>query len=62
MRRKPWDSQSGSAAAEGVDGAMVADVELRALPVELGLGAVARVRQAGAEHRGDEGHGRLIFM
>ena len=42
---------------------MVADVELGALAVELGLGAVARVRelvrifQAGGGHRGDEGHG-----
>ena len=55
--------QLAAGAAEGVDGAMVADVELGALAVELGLGAVARVReparvlQAGGEHRGDEGHG-----
>jgi hypothetical protein len=55
--------QLAAGAAEGVDGAMCVDVELRALAVELGLGVVARVReparvlQAGGEHRGDEGHG-----
>jgi hypothetical protein len=52
--------QLPAGAAEGVDGAMVAYVELGPLTVELGLGAVARVReptrvlQAGGEHRGDE--------
>ena len=44
---------------------MVADVELRALAVELGLGAVAQIReparvlQAGGEHRGND-HGGLL--
>jgi hypothetical protein len=33
--------QLAAGAAEGVDSAMVAYVELRALAVELGLGAVA---------------------
>ena len=61
---QPWKAdQLPARAAERVDGAMVAHVELGALAVELGLGAVARVReptrifQAGGEHRGDEGHG-----
>ena len=62
-RQPRQPDQLTAGAAEGVDGAMVAHVELRALAVELGLGAVARVReptrvfQAGGEHRGDEGHG-----
>jgi hypothetical protein len=58
--------QLAAGAAEGVDGAMRAHVELRALAIELRLGDVARVReptrifQAGGEHRGDE-HGGLHF-
>jgi hypothetical protein len=37
--------QLAAGAAEGVDGAMVAHVDLGALAVELGLRAVARVRE-----------------
>ena len=50
--------------AEGVDGAMVVNVDLGALAVELPLGAVARVRepagifQARGEHRGNGRPGR----
>jgi hypothetical protein len=50
--------------AERVRDAMSADMELRTLPVELGLGNVARVREptrifeTSGEHRGDK-HGSL---
>jgi hypothetical protein len=37
--------QLAAGAAEGMDGAMLAHVELGPLAVELGLGAVARVRE-----------------
>ena len=66
--RQPGEpDQLAAGAAEGVQGAMVPNVELGALAVELGLGAVARVReparvlQASGEHRGDE-HSGLHLM
>ena len=62
---QPWKAnQLPARTTERVHDAMSAHVELGTLPVELGLGDVARVREptrifeASGEHRGDK-HGSL---